>query len=1295
MGAIVGNSGTIRPGSNSTKGILSGASANLSGGTNSTLSMRAAGYSTAGTDFDRLSLGGAATLGGSSVLNLDLSSLSGAGTVSGIVQSSGITGTFSTVNFSNYTGDLGYGLVYNTTSVDLVVRNQTPSFSKGADRSHLEDAGAQTVAGWATSISPGPAVEAGQSVTFSVTNDDNGLFSAQPAVAANGTLTYTLAANANGSATVTVVAHDDGGTANGGVDSSAAQTFTITVTSVNDAPSFTKGADKTVAENAGAQSFAGWATGISSGPANESGQVVSFVVANDNNGLFSAQPAVAANGTLTFTPAADANGSATVTVVVHDDGGTANGGVDSSAAQTFTITVTSVNDAPSFTKGSNQTVLEDAGAQSIAGWATGISAGPADESGQTVSFTVTNDNNGLFSAQPAVAANGTLTFTAAANANGTATVTVVAHDDGGTSNGGVDSSVAQTFTITVTSVNDAPSFTKGADKTVAENAGAQSFAGWATSISAGPADESGQAVSFTVSNDDNSLFSAQPAIAANGTLTFTPAADANGTATVTVVAHDDGGTANGGVDSSVAQTFTITVTSVNDAPSFTKGADKTVLEDAGAQSFAGWATGISAGPADESGQAVSFTVSNDDNSLFSAQPAIAANGTLTFTPAADANGTATVTVVAHDDGGTANGGVDSSAAQTFTITVTAVNDAPSFVKGVNPNVLQNAGAQSVAGWATGITAGPADESAQSLGFRVINGNNALFSAQPSIASTGTLEYTPALNANGSATVYVRLGDNGGTANGGVDSSAIDSFVISVGVVNQAPSFTKGADKTVLEDAGAQSFAGWATGISVGPGSEAWQTPGFRVTNSNSALFNAQPSITGTGELSFEPAPNVNGTATVYVRLGDDGGTADGGVDSSAIDSFTITVTAVNDAPSFVKGTNRTVLEDAGAQSIVGWATSLSAGPADESGQSLGFRVSNGNTSLFSAQPSIATNGTLSYTPASNANGIATVYVRLGDNGGTANGGVDSSAIDSFTITVTSVNDAPSFVKGASQTVLEDAGAQSVAGWATGISAGPAGESGQSLGFRVSNGNTSLFSAQPSIATNGTLSYTPASNANGIATVYVRLGDNGGTANGGVDSSAIDSFTITVTSVNDAPSFVKGADKSHLQNAGAQSFAGWATGIGAGPSDESGQSVGFRVSNSNVGLFSAQPSIAANGTLSYTLAANVNGVATVYVRLGDNGGTANGGVDSSAVDSFTITVTAVNQAPSFTKGSNQTVLEDAGAQSVTGWVTGISAGPAGESGQSLGFRVSTGNASLFSAQPVIASNGTLSYTPASN
>src|SRR5207302_3848543 len=118
-----------------------------------------------------------------------------------------------------------------------------------------------------------------------------------------------------------------------------------------------------------------------------SGQTLTFQVTNNTNpGLFSSAPSISPAGTLNYTPAANANGSATITVVLKDNGGTGNGGVDTTAAQTFTITVNPVNDAPSFTKGANQTVNNNAGPQTVNNWATNISPGPADESGQTVTF---------------------------------------------------------------------------------------------------------------------------------------------------------------------------------------------------------------------------------------------------------------------------------------------------------------------------------------------------------------------------------------------------------------------------------------------------------------------------------------------------------------------------------------------------------------------------------------------------------------------------------------------------------------------------------------------------------------------------------------------------------------------------------------------------------------------------------------------------------------------------------------------------------------------------------------------
>jgi hypothetical protein len=218
----------------------------------------------------------------------------------------------------------------------------------------------------------------------------------------------------------------------------------------NTAPSFTKGANQTVAEDTGAQSVAGWATGLSAGSAyGESAQALNFIVSNSNNTLFAVPPAIAADGTLTYTPAANANGSVTVIVQLHDNGGTAGGGVDTSGAQSFTIMLTAVNDAPAFTAGANQAV-SGSGAQTVAGWATAISAGAANESDQVLNFVVTTSNDALFSVPPAVSAAGALTYTPAPGANGSATVTVYLHDTGGTANGGVDTSAARTFTITVT-----------------------------------------------------------------------------------------------------------------------------------------------------------------------------------------------------------------------------------------------------------------------------------------------------------------------------------------------------------------------------------------------------------------------------------------------------------------------------------------------------------------------------------------------------------------------------------------------------------------------------------------------------------------------------------------------------------------------------------------------------------------------------------------------------------------------------------------------------------------------------
>ena len=344
--------------------------------------------------------------------------------------------------------------------------------------------------------------------------------------------------------------------------------------------------------------------------------------------------------------------------------------------QTFIITVKPVNDAPTFVKGSDQTILEDAGAQNISGWATAISAGPADESGQALNFLVTDTNSSLFSTQPAISSDGRLSYTPAANANGSATITVQLHDDGGTVNGGVDTSLAQTFTINVTSVDDVPSFSKGPDQTVLEDGGARMYPAGRRSFrpdrptKAARTSASLSAMTTMACSRLNRQFrrmahyliyrpsmpTALPLSASRFTMTAAP--------------------------------LTVELIHLRHRPSLLPSTRRTMHRRSSKDRIRRfWRTrvrkispaGQRPSPPDRPTRAVrhlTFLVTNTNSSLFSTQPAISSDGTLSYTPTANANGSATITVQLHDDGGTASGGVDTSLVQTFSIFVTTVNDPP-------------------------------------------------------------------------------------------------------------------------------------------------------------------------------------------------------------------------------------------------------------------------------------------------------------------------------------------------------------------------------------------------------------------------------------------------------------------------------------------------------------------------------------------------------------------------------------------------------------------------------------------
>lgn len=227
----------------------------------------------------------------------------------------------------------------------------------------------------------------------------------------------------------------------------------------------------------------------------------------------------------------------------------------------------------------------------------------------------------------------------------------------------------------------------------------------------------------------------------------------------------------------------------------------------------------------------------------------------------------------------------------------------------------------------------------------------------------------------------------------------------LGVPNRAPSFLAGGSLKTGSELGEKSFAKWATLIHAGSASESAQKLEFSVTCSNYSLFEVPPRINAGGTLSFTPIPGASGVATLGVRLRDDGGTADGGEDTSAEQSVALELFRRNAPPSFTAGADIRVFKGEGKVSISDWAKEVSAGAPYEADQKLKFevRVLEGG-SLLKALPVIDSSGTLVLEPAGSGTGVARFGVKLRDSGGTSDGGTDVSEEKVLRVQITDGSD---------------------------------------------------------------------------------------------------------------------------------------------------------------------------------------------------------------------------------------------------------------------------------------------------
>jgi hypothetical protein len=253
-------------------------------------------------------------------------------------------------------GDVAYSIITGlSTSSDASYNNRNPMDVSVANIDNDEASSLPTIADIANQVvnedgtlsnvpfSVGSGSVPATNLIVTATSSDTTLFPTGSIVLGgsgeNRTISLTPAANLSGSATITVTVDD-------GAGNLATDTFTVTVNAVNDAPTLDAIANvPSLPANSGLQTIP--LSGISAGPSES--QTISITATSSNPGLIPNPTVVysspGSTGSLTFTPVAGQSGTATITVTVTDNGGTANGGVNT-VTRTFTVTVGSSLNTP-------------------------------------------------------------------------------------------------------------------------------------------------------------------------------------------------------------------------------------------------------------------------------------------------------------------------------------------------------------------------------------------------------------------------------------------------------------------------------------------------------------------------------------------------------------------------------------------------------------------------------------------------------------------------------------------------------------------------------------------------------------------------------------------------------------------------------------------------------------------------------------------------------------------------------------------------------------------------------------
>ncbi len=719
---------------------------------------------------------------------------------------------------------------------------------------------------------------------------------------------------------------------------------------------------------------------------------------------------------LRYASVADFNGTATL-VVTTSDGILSN-------SETIAVTIGAVADAVADVVSTNEdTVLVF---NAVTG-TNGASADSFDNPIHTVTA-VTQGANGTVG----FTAAGVLTYTPDANFAGTDSFTYTV------TSGGVTETAA--VSVTVAGVNDAP-VAVGDSLTATEDTPVTYAAALLTGNDTDPENTPLTIVSVTSGVGGSAVLDG------SGNVTFTPNSNFSGNASFSYTVRDGSLTSN-------AATVTVAVAPINDAP-IAVGDTFTANEDTPVTYTAAQLTGNDVDPENSPLTIASVTSGAGGSAVLNG------NGSVTFTPDSNFSGNATFSYTVRDGSLTSN-------AATVTVAVAPVNDAPIAV-GDTFTVNEDTPVTYTAAQLTGNDVDPenspltiASVTSGAGGTAVLNGD-------------GTVSFTPDLNFNGAAAFTYTARDAGLSSNAAV-------VTVNVAPVNDAPVAVNDS-LAASEDTPVTYTAAQLLGNDTDVDNPNAQLSIASVTSGTGGTA----VLHGDGTVTFTPDANFSGAANFTYRV------SDGTATSSGAATVAVAVAALNDPPVAVDD-SLSATEDT---PVTFTAAQLLANDTDADTPNSGLSVaavtsSTGGTAILNSD------GTVTFTPDANFSGAAGFTYTVTD------GNSVSSGAASVAVAVAAVNDAPVAVND-NLTATEDT---QVVYTAAQLVGNDTDVDSPNSALRVASvtggtGGTAVLNGD------GTVTFTPNANFNGVANFSYRVAD--GNTSGGTAT-----VTVLVTAVNDAP-----------------------------------------------------------------------------------------------------------------------------------------------------------------------------------